>query len=272
MRQSGMEKIKTAVKGFLIGGSMLVPGVSGGTMAMILGIYEQLLSAVSSFRKDIKKHAVFLCVFCLGAACGAVVLARPLLYLVETFPFPMHYFFMGAVFGGVPLMLKKARCVAFRWIYVLCFAVGAALVLLLSVLPQAHFDAGVSPFFFAALLFFGGIICAAALILPGISFSYMLLVLGLYDRLMAAVKSFDILLLLPFGIGLLLGIFALTKGLETAMKKHPGVTYFIILGFLLSSLVEIFPGVPTGWNLLLCPCLFLGGAVLFWRLSLVLKE
>lgn len=272
MKQRGKGKADTAMKGFIIGGSMLVPGVSGGTMAMILGIYESLLSAVGSFRKNIGENISFLCLFCLGALCGAVLLARPLLFLVESYPFPMLYFFMGAVAGGVPLMLKKARCTGFRWRYVLCLLLGAAIVFALSFLPENGVQPQASPWLTAALLLGGGALCAAALILPGISFSYMLLVLGLYDRLIAAVQGLDFVVLAPFGIGLLLGIFLLTKALEHAMQRHPGATYFIILGFLLSSVAEIFPGIPTGWNLLLCPLLFLGGAVLFWRLSLVLKE
>ena len=88
------QTIITALKGMLIGGTMLVPGVSGGTMAMLLGIYSRLISAVSSFRKDKKGNLLFLLVFALGGIAGMLIFARPILFLIEKFPMPMLYFFL----------------------------------------------------------------------------------------------------------------------------------------------------------------------------------
>ena len=96
-----------------------------------------------------------------------------------------------------------------------------------------------------------------ALVLPGISVSYLLLVFGIYDGMILALHGFHLPVLAPFGIGLLLGIFLSTKTLEHAMKHYPRPTYLMIFGFILASLAEIFPGVPEAHQMLLC-CVLAG--------------
>ena len=98
------ELFLTAAKGAVIGGTMLIPGVSGGSMAMMMGIYDKLIMAVSNFRKDMKKHFFFLLWFCIGAGLGMLIIARPLLHLLEVFPYPTQFFFIGAVVGCVPII------------------------------------------------------------------------------------------------------------------------------------------------------------------------
>ena len=102
------------------------------------------------------------------------------------------------------------------------------------------------------LLALSGFIAAVALILPGISVSYLLLLMGLYSETMRAISTLYFPFLIPLALGLVLGILLTTKLLETAMKKHPQPTYLIILGFILGSIVTIFPGVPTSWDILYC--------------------
>jgi putative membrane protein len=102
-------RISTVFKGFFVGATMLVPGVSGGSMAMILGEYERLISSVSSFRKDVKGNAFYLMQFVFPALLGMVLLSNPLLSLIEIYTLPMMYLFMGAVLGGVPLVLREAK-------------------------------------------------------------------------------------------------------------------------------------------------------------------
>ena len=111
----------TAVpKGMIVGGTMLVPGVSGGSMAMILGVYDRLVSSVSSFMKHKKESLAFLSLFSLGGGLGMILFARPLLALIERYPVPALYFFLGAVAGGVPLIVRKAFSFlppAFPWFF-----------------------------------------------------------------------------------------------------------------------------------------------------------
>ena len=100
-----MKHLIIALKGLFVGGTMLVPGVSGGSMAMILGIYHELIASISSFLKHKKESLLFLGVFVVGALVGMALFARPLEALIERFPMPTLYFFIGAVVGGVPLRL-----------------------------------------------------------------------------------------------------------------------------------------------------------------------
>lgn len=256
--------LPTAAKGFAIGSSMLIPGVSGGTMAMMLGIYGDLIDAISSLRSDWRKNLKFLAVFCLGAGLGMLLLARPLLYLVETFPMPMMYFFIGAVAGSIPLIYHQSGVTKLSVKAAVYPCIGVGIVVLMGFLPeglvpQSAGDGG----FGVLMLLLAGFVAAIALVLPGISISYMLLMMGMYSRTMEAISGFQISYLASLGIGLLLGILATTKLLDKLMNRFPQGTYLVILGFIIGSVLQVFPGIPTGWELLLCPILF---AVGFWAM------
>lgn len=254
---------KTALKGLIVGSTMLVPGVSGASMAMILGVYGRLVSSVSSFLRDAKGNALFLLVFALGGGAGMLLFAQPLLTLIERYPMPTLYFFLGAVMGGVPMTVREAGIRRFSWRIPVYAALGAALVLSLNLLPADLFGggAGVLP------LLLAGLLAAVALVLPGISVSYMLLLLGLYDETMRAITQLRVPFLLALGAGLILGIVLTTKLLERAMTRHPEPTYLIILGFVFGSVLQIFPGVPQGWELPLCALTLAAGFFSLWLLS-----
>ena len=258
----------TALKGLIIGGTMLVPGVSGGSMAMILGIYDRLISSVSSFMKNKKENLIFLVVFSMGGILGVLLFANPLLQLIERYPMPMLYFFIGAVAGGIPLIVRQSGAKKLTWRIAGYVILGLVAVSALGLLPQDLFNAenssGTVGFL---LLLIAGFVTAAALVLPGISLSYLLLLLGLYDRTMSAISTLHLPFLLPLGIGLVLGIVLITRALERAMAAHPHPSYFIILGFLLGSVAEIFPGVPQGLALPVCAITFAAGFCAIFFLS-----
>ena len=126
---------------------MLVPGVSGGSMAMILGVYNKLVSSVSSFRKHKSESLFFLMLFSLGGGLGMLLFANPLLSLIEKYPMPMLYFFLGAVAGGVPLIFRQAEIKRFSWKVPLYITVGLLVVALFAILPtgafQSEMEAGI---------------------------------------------------------------------------------------------------------------------------------
>lgn len=258
--------IKTMVKGLLIGATMLVPGVSGGSMAMILGVYDKLISAVSSFMKDIRKNFLFLLLFLIGGLSGMVLFAKPLLGIIERYPLPMMYFFIGAVAGGVPLMYKKAELKRVSAKAIIGLLSGVLMVLLLNLIPSNTFG-GNSNSIGITISLIAGFIAAIALVLPGISVSYMLLLMGIYDKVIDAIGSLKFGILLPLGIGLLVGIIATTKILETAMTRFPQVTYMVILGFVIGSVMLIFPGIPSGVEWIICLCTLTAGFVVIYALS-----
>lgn len=262
-------KIAVLLKGMCIGGTMLVPGVSGGSMAIILGIYDKLVLSVSSFMKHKLESLAFLLVFSLGGILGMVLFANPLLQLINLAPLPMLYFFIGAVAGSIPLIVKTAQVKKFSWHVPFYIGTGLLIVLLLTRLStlSTHLNLETGLMSFLSMIV-AGFISAIALVLPGISVSYMLLILGLYNETMQAISHFYLPFLIPLGIGLVLGIVLTTRFLEIVMTKYPTPTYLMILGFMLGSMVEIFPGFPVGWELPVCTITLLSGFGVIQFLSL----
>ena len=198
----------TFCKGMVVGGTMLVPGVSGGSMAMILGVYDRLVSSVSSFFKHKRESFLFLVTFALGGGVGALLFANPLSKLIELWRMPMLYFFIGAVAGCVPMIFREAKVARFHWKQPVYVLVGVLIVSALSLLPSglvadSEMQAGAVSFL---LLMAAGFIAAVALVLPGISVSYLLLMLGLYDETMKAIGDLYFPFLIPLGLGLALGV------------------------------------------------------------------
>lgn len=259
--------IITFLKGLWVGGTMTVPGVSGGSMAILLGIYDQLIRAVNSFWKE-KSNLLFLLVFAGGGGLGMLLFSRALLSLLERYPLPLGYFFLGAVAGGIPLIFRSARIREFSLDAVLYPALGLLLVLLLARLPSGLFSLGTDSGILGILLqLAGGVLTAAALVLPGISVSQMLLMTGLYQGVMEHISQMRILPLLPLGAGVLLGVLLTARLMERWIERHPKGTYLIILGFLLGSLPELFPGFPQGRELLPCAAMAAAGFLTLYKLQ-----
>lgn len=246
-------KVTVVVKGVIIGATMIVPGVSGGTMAMILGIYDQLIGAISSFRKGIKDNCQFLLVFVLGAAVGAFLFSSHISWLLDQYYMPTMYFFVGAVIGGVPIIEKQVEIKKVSPDVVLYIFSGVGCVLMISAIPtdimrsETITDGGRM-----VVLVLMGIVSAVALILPGISISHFFLIMGMYDELVMAIRELELGFIIPVGAGGLVGIVIFSKVLENMMKKYPKQTYMIILGFILGSVAEVLPGLPRRSEILFC--------------------
>lgn len=228
---------KIITKGLVIGATMMVPGVSGGTMAIILGIYDRLISAVSSFGRDVKENLLFLTVFGLSAGVGMFLFSTPVSWLLEHYKIPTISFFIVVILCGVPVIGRKSGVEKVRFSVIMYMLLGAIMVVCISKIPENVFHTESFPGMILA-----GILSAAALIFPGISFSHFLLVLGIYDQLLKAVQTLNMRFLFPLGAGVLLGVILLSRLLESLMTKYPKQTYMIILGFILGSVGEIIAG------------------------------
>jgi len=252
-----MKDLLVILKGFIIGSSMSVPGVSGGTMAILLGIYDRLIFSISNFFKDIKGNILFLAKFCFGALLGIGSLAFVITWLLDHVTIPVSFFFLGAVVGGIPALYAKSNEKKMKISSVLYFIAGLVIVVAIGRLPYGmiSMSSGLS---LANLIMWlvTGIIVAVALVLPGISTSHMLIVLGMYDVTLLAITNFDIIFLGVLGISVLLGIILITKPLEWVMNNFTHQTYWMIMGFVVGSTEAIFrdkiiPALPQaagfGW-------------------------
>ena len=253
----------TIFKGAWIGGTLTVPGVSGGTMAMMFGIYEQLIHACNNFitkKEERKKNFFFLLQFVLGAGIGILALSGIVVKLLELYPAPMTFFFMGAVVGGIPVFMKDIGQQKIKGQDVICFLAGALVILLIALLPSGIFsmDNG-SGLASIILQFIGGILSAAALVLPGISVSHMLYVLGIYEGLMYNISTFQWLACLPFAVGLIIGVFLSAGAVEKCLAKYRRQTYLVILGFVAASVVDLFSMIEKIEMPLLCVVMSLAG-------------
>lgn len=262
--KSFLEYLKNSIililKGVLIGVANIIPGVSGGTMAVSLGIYDKLIESVTNVFKEFKKSVAFLFPILLGAGLGIVGFSYLIEYLLSHFPLATGLAFIGLIFGGLPIMFKGLRGkqseigmdkFKIRIQDIIVFIIFCALVVVLPLLNSSTDtmqQLAVNPKN-AAMLFFGGIIAAATMIVPGVSGSMVMMILGFYYGVLNlvtsffdALKAFDIAecfrlcgLIVPFGIGVILGIFVIAKIIDFLFKKHGVVTYMAIFGLILAS-------------------------------------
>lgn len=263
------EAVVTILKGIWVGGTMTVPGVSGGSMAMIMGIYDKLITSVSSFFRKPRESILFLMEFLAGAAVGMLLFAKLISYLFTTSAdIPVRFFFLGAVAGGVPLIYRKASIRELNLKAILYPISGILLVELLAMIPEGFFAPEEGAGLLGIVLqFVGGIIIAIGLVLPGISVSQMLYMLGIYEEIMKNISQLNVLPLIPLGIGVMGGIFGTTRLLENLLNKYPQPTYLIILGFMFGSLPQLLPVIPTGQNLFLGIVSAIAGFLLLYGMS-----
>ncbi|MBR1811931.1 MAG: DUF368 domain-containing protein [Clostridia bacterium] len=247
------DAIISFLKGLWIGGTMTVPGVSGGAMAMIMGVYDRLIYSVSHLFKEFKKSVIFLIEFAIGGVIGFVLLAKAITWLLEspTFSVPFHFFFVGAIAGGIPIIFKSAKVKKFSPACIICPVIGIVLVVLIWMIPQDlfHVSFADNKLKYFAFQIFAGILAAIALVIPGISLTQIFAMLGIYGDIMAVVGNMDIkgiLRYVPLGIVAVLGTYLLAKALEPAMKYHPTVTYLLIFGFLLGSIPQLLSDIHYG--------------------------
>ena len=262
------------IKGIGVGGSMLLPGVSGGTMAILLGIYDKLIYAVSKFPYMGRANTFLIGFFGLGGVIGVLLFASPILSLTMAFEKPMSFLFMGAMIGGIPTLYRKTEFSIKQWKsqHITYFLGGVTLIVMMSIVDaQTMFNIEGDNALDFMILVFAGILCAIALVLPGISLSYILLLFGMYERVIIAISQFDILYLLPIGIGGIFGTLATARILEKAMQHHPTPTYLIILGFLVGSLYEIMPTMPQGSEIIVCLITFSIGILGIYSLQKSIK-
>lgn len=238
------------LKGMAMGAADVVPGVSGGTVAFISGIYEQLLDALSSMPQALllllkgqikpawqQAQGTFLLVLFAGIATSILTLARVITWLLATHPIPVWGFFFGLIAVSSALMIRDIR----RWQLPTYVALVLGTVLAWFITVAAPIQWGVD----AVSLFFAGAIAICAMILPGISGSFLLLLMGLYTYILTAVKNLELGIMLVFAAGCVCGLLGFAKVLKAALQRYHDVTLALLTGVMLGSLNKIWPWKQT---------------------------
>lgn len=243
--------IRVAVGGALMGVANIIPGVSGGTMVLALGIYERFVGAVSNVTRMRwgGESIPFLAVLGVSAVVGIGVALYPIDWGLRNVHHILFALFIGLTLGGVPIVWREMRGVS-------AGAVAGCAAGFAAMVAMVFFDlGGALPVGWVTFLV-AGIIAAAAMVLPGISGSYLLLIFGLYVPLtrgvkdfLSALKDFDMAtavplafgVILPTGVGVLLGIVGLANGLTWLLERYRKPTLGVLLGLLLGSVVGLYP-------------------------------
>lgn len=266
-----LENLKNIFKGVILGISNIIPGVSAGTMAIILGIYDRLLSSISGIFKNFKSNFRFLFFIGIGVLGGILFFSGVLEKLLEKFPWQMNYLFIGLIAGGIKFLFKMAvsyRPKNFHYIYlILTFGI---LIAMRFMTPATDVKIIVSLNFQNIIfLILSGFVAAGAMILPGVSGSFILILFGMYNSIISAVSNFNILVLFPFGIGVLLGLVIMVKVIEFLLKKFPAQSYMAIIGLIFGSIVSIFPGFEFSIKGLSCVIVFAVGFFVSYFISVL---
>lgn len=249
--------IVLGIKGFLIGVSNIIPGVSGGTLAITLGIYEKLINTISHFFKNIKENLKFIIPIGIGMVLSILLLSKVINFCLDKYTLATILFFIGLILGGVPLLNKKIKGHYKNISNIIIFLLTFSFIIILSILRgegRVSFDE--LNILGYIKIFLVGIVAAATMIIPGVSGSFVLMLLGYYKPIIDTISNLtsnlgnNILILLPFGLGILIGIVVIAKILEYLFKKFEIKTYFGVLGFVMASIITIFMSSNITFSLL----------------------
>ncbi len=242
--------LKLILFGMIIGIANIIPGVSGGTMAVILGVYDKIISAISNWRTKFIDSVKFLALIGIGAVAGIFIFANLIEYTLENFPMATNMVFVGLIIGSIPMIYKKATAeklgVSGVGAFVVCFGF---MMFMLLVTPSESAAITVLTASSFARIFLSSAVAAGAMIIPGISGSFVLLLLGLYTTILTAISDFNILILIPVALGCAVGILLCAKIIERLFAKAPCQTYLGILGFMIGSIPIIFPAISLSLEL-----------------------
>ncbi|MBD3296524.1 MAG: DUF368 domain-containing protein [Candidatus Omnitrophica bacterium] len=243
------------IKGGAIGVANIIPGVSGGTMAVILGIYDRLIESIARFfdrGSDKRAYSVFLLKIFAGGGIAIVLLANLMDYLLEEHHMFTMFTFMGLILGGIPAVIRQHGDMRINGGRILFFAGGAAVVLGISVLAggdpasvsehsRTVLPQGLDSYF---MLVMGGFLAGGAMIVPGVSGSFILVLIGQYAVVITSIKEMAFAPLAAVAGGAAAGILVFSKTVEFCLEREAAGTYYFILGLITASFIKIFPGVP----------------------------
>lgn len=226
-------------KGALIGTGFILPGVSGGALAAIFGLYQKIISFIAHITKDFFKNVLFFIPVGLGALFGMFLLARPLSYFLDNYEAYVIWGFIGCIAGTFPALWQEAgkegRSAKHYVILIITAIAGFALLFAAKVFLQAQMPIN----FFTWL--FAGFLIAIGILIPGMSPSNFLVYFGMYKPMVDGFKTMDLFVLLPLFFGFAVCLFSLSKLIDIVIKKYYAGLFHFVVGIVIASTFMIIP-------------------------------
>ena len=241
------------LKGFVIGLAFIIPGVSGGTLAVYLGVYDKLLHSIGHIFKEFKKSISFLFPIFFGIGISVVALAWIFSLLLNLNSFIVLFFFIGLMLGGIKPIYQIVNKEKITSTSILAFLLAFIIIIVLIIFEKNGNNNFLSTipitFKYIIIVFLVGMASSITMIVPGVSGSALLMVLGFYTAIVSNVVGqifvlsniiYNLEILIPFGLGALAGIILFSRIIEYSLENYKAQTYFAILGFIIASCIAIF--------------------------------
>ena len=266
--------IVISIKGMVMGAADAVPGISGGTIALLLGIYEELITTIGNINLSLfkelnngfysfwkKLNGSFLLSLIIGIGVSLITFIKLTAYLFDKYPILIWSFFLGLVLATIFVIYKLVK----SWNYInLIFVITSTFISFYIGSINITADIEVN----LAYIFTCGIIAASAMIIPGISGALILVILGLYSTIINAVNNLEYDKIVTFALGAIIGLLSFSKIIKWMFDKNSSLTYSILLGFVIGSLSEVWPWKSElGENIL--PSSYIGENYLFYSIILI---
>lgn len=246
------EKLILFIKGVVLGVAFVIPGVSGGTLAVLMGIYEELIEAASNFYKsiaDFKKYIMYLLPIGLGVVFSVAVFAKLIKFGLDKAPIITILIFLGMIIGGIPALVRNVKGTKTNLKDMTLMLVGLIIVISMLIFHKSNTNVVLTNMSITGYitLFLVGAIAAVTMVVPGISGSFTLMLIGYYEPILNLVNDItsfknlgpNLILIFTFMLGVFIGIIFISKIIEWCLKHYKRETYYAIIGFVLSSIISV---------------------------------
>lgn len=234
---------KNIIIGTLIGAGAIIPGVSSGVICVILGIYEKLLNAVLSIRKNLKESFKIIVPVGIGAIIGVISFGNVIKYLLCKYPMQVSFIFMGLVVGSIPELVKQTNKNEQLRLQNLGFLIISALIGIGMVILESNLKIQTNEQFSIIYLFMAGIFMSAGVVIPGVSSTVILMILGVYSTYLSSVANVYLPVLVPIISGLILGSILCMKLIKFLLDNYYAQTFYCIIGFTIGSVFVLYQGI-----------------------------
>ena len=235
--------------GAFLGISVIAPGVSGSIMAVMMGIYDDLIVVISNPFKNFKKNFVYLLPMVIGAGISMLALLEVLELLFDNFRVPAYLLFMSLIAGSIPTVWSETKKSGIKKIYFLASFFALLFALSVGILAKVGFSfGGAESGFTSTLPYFliCGFVSGMMSMVPGMSVSMILMMLSAYDPLLEAAAKLDVLTVVPVGLCFVVGMVLFSNITKRIFEKYRGFGFVCVMGFMTGSLISVFPGLPNG--------------------------